>query len=132
LIISLIQSFRTHWDSIVKAFQSDGIIGGIKRIGVVILDAILMPIQQLLELLSNIPGLGDLASAGATKIGEIRQSLDLIPAPEQKQSENMQNIGVNGNIGININDRNNNVGNITSDFGGGGITPKVTTTQGGF
>jgi len=132
LIISLIQSFRTHWDSIVKAFQSDGIIGGIKRIGVVILDAILMPIQQLLELLSNIPGLGDLASAGAAKIGEIRQSLDLIPAPEQKQSENMQNIGINGNIGININDRNNNVGNITSDFGGGGITPKVTTTQGGF
>jgi len=75
LVISLIQSFRRNWDMVVAAFQTGGILGGIKAIGRVLLDAILMPVQQLLELLSKIPGLGDLAGAGAKKILEIRQNL---------------------------------------------------------
>lgn len=75
LVISMIQSFRRNWDMVVAAFKTDGILGGLKAVGRVLLDAILMPVQQLLELLSKIPGLGDLAGAGAKKILEIRQSL---------------------------------------------------------
>lgn len=131
LVISLIMSFRKHWDSVVEAFQTDGILGGIKRIGVVLIDAVLMPVQQLLEMLAKIPGLADLATAGADKIAEIRTNLELIPAPETSQAKNMNEMGVNGNIGININDKGGNVGSVKSSFADG-ITPKVTTTQGAF
>jgi hypothetical protein len=81
-VIDAIMSFRRNWDSIVEAFKSDGIIGGIKRIGIVLLDALLYPVQQLLELLSKIPGLGDIAGGGAAKIQDIRNKLGLI-SPEK-------------------------------------------------
>jgi len=131
LIISIIQSFRTHWDSVVQAFQTDGILGGLKRIGLVLLDAILMPVQQLLELLAKIPGLGDLATAGAAKIGELRQSLELVPAPETKQAQNIQNSSINGNIGINVSADKGSSASVDSSFSGG-IMPNVTSTQGAF
>jgi TP901 family phage tail tape measure protein len=76
-VISLIQSFRKHWDSITDAFSKGGIVAGIKRIGLVLLDALLMPVQQLLELLSKIPGLGGLAGGGAKWIKEMRHNLAL-------------------------------------------------------
>lgn len=55
-VISLIQSFRRNWDMVVKAFTSEGIISGLKKIGLVIIDAMLMPIQQIYKIMSNIPG----------------------------------------------------------------------------
>lgn len=79
LIINLVQSFRRHWDDIKKAFTDGGFLAGIKMIGLTILDAILMPVQQLLEILSHIPGLGQLAQFGADKIEELRGNLDLLP-----------------------------------------------------
>ena len=79
MVISMFQSFKAHWDSIVKAFKTDGILGGLKRIGQVMLDAVLMPIQQLLELVSKIPGLGNLAGKGAQKIAKLRASMNTLP-----------------------------------------------------
>lgn len=79
LLISMVQSFRRNWDSVVKAFKADGILVGLKRIGQVMLDAVLAPIQQLLELLSNIPGLGHLAGKGAQKIASLRASMNTLP-----------------------------------------------------
>lgn len=79
LMINLIQSFRRHWDDIKQAFTDGGFLAGIKMIGLTILDAILMPVQQLLEILSHIPGLGQLAQFGADKIEELRGNLDLLP-----------------------------------------------------
>ena len=79
LLISMVQSFRRNWDSVVKAFKADGILGGLKRIGQVMLDAVLAPIQQVLELLSNIPGLGHLAGKGAQKIASLRASMNTLP-----------------------------------------------------
>jgi len=76
-LIRIIQSLRANWDSIVSAFTDGGILAGLKRIGIVLLDTILYPIQQLLEMLSHIPGLGDLAGSGASKILEIRSNLGL-------------------------------------------------------
>jgi len=55
-VVSLIQSFRRNWDMIKEAFSSGGIIAGIKAIGKVIFDALLMPLQQLFLLMSNLPG----------------------------------------------------------------------------
>lgn len=60
-IVNMIMLFRDNWDSIVAAFKEGGIIAGIKKIGAVFLDMILYPVQQLLELLSFIPGFEDLA-----------------------------------------------------------------------
>ena len=77
MLINVIMSFKRNWDSVVSAFKDGGILAGIKRIGIVLLDAILYPVQQLLNLLSKIPGLGKLAGSGADKIQEIRNSLGL-------------------------------------------------------
>ena len=51
-----------------------------------------MPVQQLLELLSNIPGLGGLAQSGADAIQSIRANLGLDEEKESKEktSENYQ------------------------------------------
>lgn len=57
LAISLIQSFRRNWEMITEAFTKDGIIAGIKAIGKTILDAILMPVQQITELLGKWTGI---------------------------------------------------------------------------
>jgi hypothetical protein len=76
-VIALVQSFRKHWDSISDAFSKGGIVAGIKRIGLVLLDALLYPVQQLLELLAKIPGLGGLAGGGAKWIKEMRHNLSL-------------------------------------------------------
>lgn len=84
-VISLIQSFREHWDSIKKAFQDGGIIGGLKRIGQVLLNALLYPVQQLLEILSNIPGLGNLSKAGADIIYDLRKNMDVLSEGEKKK-----------------------------------------------
>lgn len=88
IVISAFKSIYDHWDSIKKAFQTDGILGGLKRIGLVLLDAILKPVQQLLEMLSKIPGLGKLAEAGANRIKEMRERLDLItPGEREKEAK---------------------------------------------
>lgn len=84
-VINLVQSFIRHWDSITEAFSKGGIVAGIKRIGLVLLDAVLYPVQQLLELLSKIPGLGGLAGGGAKFIKEIRTKLELTEADPKKE-----------------------------------------------
>lgn len=71
LVISLIQSFRKNWDMVVKSFETDGMIGGLKAIGKVLLDAILVPFQQFLSLLSKIPGI-DFGDNLAKAIGNYR------------------------------------------------------------
>lgn len=84
LIINLIQSFRRHWDSVKKAFEEGGMIAGIKRVGMVILDALLMPVQQLLEILNKVPGL-EIAGDGAKWIEDTRRGLELLPNDEVVQ-----------------------------------------------
>lgn len=83
MVISAFKSLYDHWESIKTAFQTDGILGGLKRIGIVLLDAVLKPMQQLLELVSKIPGLGGIANFGAKKIEDLRKSLDLVTPGEK-------------------------------------------------
>ena len=80
MIISLIQSFRRNWDSVIDAFTTGGIVAGLTRIGQVILDAILAPIQQALELANRFTGFGGEAAEAIRSFRETR--LETIP-PEQ-------------------------------------------------
>lgn len=73
-IISLIQSFRKNWNLVLQSFKNGGIISGIKAIGAVILDAIIYPIQQLLEVIGRITGL-QWASDAANSINNFREKI---------------------------------------------------------
>ncbi|WP_420582089.1 tape measure protein [Reichenbachiella sp.] len=86
-IVNLVMSFKRHWDSIKSAFTDGGIVAGLKRIGLVMLDSLLMPLQQLLELASKLPGkLGEIANTGAKGIENLRSRLNLI-TPEGGKSK---------------------------------------------
>lgn len=91
--IAALKSIYDHWDSIKKAFQTDGILGGLKRIGIVLLDSLAKPLQQVLDMASKIPTLGFLAT-GSNAIQAMRNKLDLITPGERekeakKQSESL-------------------------------------------
>lgn len=109
-VISLIQSFRRNWDMVVKAFKTGGILGGLKAIGKVLLDAVLMPLQQLLELLSKVPGVGQYAGAGADKIEEIRAGLGVNMEPLDSPGVKAQKVTnesiktTQNKVDINVND----------------------------
>lgn len=134
LIISIIQSFRRNWDMVVKAFKTGGLIAGLKAIGRVLLDALLQPVQQLLQLLAKVPGMASLAGAGAMKINEMRQSLGVegvepldSPTVAQQKVTNEKIQTTRNSVDINVNDPHNR----TTVKGGGGKTPvKVTKTNG--
>jgi tape measure domain-containing protein len=88
LLINVIMAVKRNWGSVKEAFTTGGIIGGLKRIGIVLLDALLYPVQQLLKLLSKIPGLGKLAGGGAEWIENTRKKLNLIEdAPAKKKQK---------------------------------------------
>ena len=74
MIINLIQSFRKNWEMVTAAFKTGGIKAGLLAIGKTILDAVLMPLQQLLELIGKIPGLS-IATKGAEKIAAMRERM---------------------------------------------------------
>lgn len=79
LIISLFMTFKKNWDLIKKSFEVNGIIGGLKSIGITILDAFLMPIQQLLELIGQLPDWlgGGLAVDASASIQKLRDGLQI-------------------------------------------------------
>jgi TP901 family phage tail tape measure protein len=76
-IIAVVMGIQKHWDSIVQVFKEDGILDGIKKIGVVIFDSMLAPIQQFIGFLAKIPGVGDLVAPAMKYIEGIRTNLDL-------------------------------------------------------
>lgn len=85
MLINIIKTVYDHWESIKKAFQTDGIVGAIKRIGQVLLDAFLKPLQQGLEMLSGLPGVGNMAGNWAGKIEQLRGDMNLIQEKTDKK-----------------------------------------------
>jgi tape measure domain-containing protein len=85
MVISAFKSIYDHWESIKTAFQTDGILGGLKRIGLVLLDAVLKPLQQILELVAMADPTG-LAQKGVDKIKSFRESFDLV-TPGEKEAK---------------------------------------------
>jgi phage-related tail protein len=133
-VVNLIQSFRRNWDAITDAFKSGNILEGFKLIGATILDSILMPLQQVFSLMTNLPGVGKYAQNLVNKIGELRtnigvntttdesgkqtelaKSAPLLNTQAQKE-ENMRQMfaETRSRVDLNVNDPNNRV-TATSD-----------------
>lgn len=149
-VISLIQSFRRNWDMLVQAFQTGGIIGALKAIGSIFIDAILMPLQQLLQIAAKLPGkAGEWAATGAAKIEAFRANtlgvntttdesgnpLDKKEAINTKQAEQdalMQRMEKTStsNVNVNFNDPGGMVKNIQQDNGLIPIKLSSTSTWG--
>lgn len=85
-VINAFMILKNNWESIVEAFKTDGIFGGLKRIGVVLLDTMLYPVQQFLTLLGKIPGFS-FARKKAEKIQAMRDSLKLASPAKQKATD---------------------------------------------
>lgn len=73
---SAILAFKTHWDSIREAFTDGGIVAGLKRIGQVLLDVVLRPVQKLLGWVGELTGM-DWAKKAAEWVQEVRIKNDL-------------------------------------------------------
>lgn len=154
LVISMVMSFRKNWDLVVKAFKTDGILGGLKAIGKVMLDSVLYPIERILAIAGSIPGkVGEWARAGADKIADFRSAMgtgvnkpsdnavqnpfgsQLYPAinPKQAQAQMLEQT-INKNttnkqqVSIDINDKSGKA-SVTKNTGG---VPLVMTSTMGF
>jgi phage-related minor tail protein len=90
-IINLVQSFSRHWDSITEAFNNGGIEAGLKRIGAVLFDALLKPMEQLLGLIAKIPGLGKLAEWQKGIVSNLRKQLN-VQDPEPVPGEDVPSV----------------------------------------
>ena len=98
MIISLFVTLHNQWLAIKEAFTAGGIIAGLQAIGAAILDSLLFPLQQFLQLLSKIPGVGSLAAAGASAIQGVREGIGAT-APNQTQVQS-NNVNLQGEINI--------------------------------
>jgi TP901 family phage tail tape measure protein len=111
LIISMVMSFRRNWDMITKAFKEGGILAGLKAIGATLLDAVLMPIQQIVELIAEITG-AEWANNAVKNIQDFRKGIgvqvDEKVNPKQSEQEGLsQRIEKHEsqNVAINIKDQ---------------------------
>lgn len=52
-VINAFIAIKDHWDSIVEAFKTEGIIGAFLRIEMVLRDSILKPLEQLLTMIAE-------------------------------------------------------------------------------
>jgi TP901 family phage tail tape measure protein len=74
-IISMIGELITNWCLVTEVFKSEGILGGLKRIGGVLLSGLIAPVQGLLELLAKIPGVKKLLGPAVDAIEGFRNKL---------------------------------------------------------
>jgi hypothetical protein len=74
-IVDTIGALFSGINDIIDAFKNGGFIAGIKQIGLSILNYILTPIRAILDAISIIPGIGDLAKGASEKIGQFQESL---------------------------------------------------------
>jgi TP901 family phage tail tape measure protein len=84
MLVNGIMIIRDQWDSIVNAFQTDGILGGLKRIGIVLLDVLLKPLQQVLEMVEKVTGYKLAGGFDSKSIKAMRASMDLVTPGESK------------------------------------------------
>jgi len=95
MVISLFKTLYDRWEQIKQAFSTGGIVAGLKEIGFAILDSLLYPIQQLLQLIAKIPGIGKYAAQAAAGIQGFREGN--LNAPNKAATELQA-----GNINVNI------------------------------
>jgi len=86
VIVNIVMNIKKYWDEIVSAFKDEGLLAGLKRLGLVIIDALVYPIQQLLELIGKIPGM-NFANDWARGVESFRQKVLGIDVSKGKKEE---------------------------------------------
>jgi hypothetical protein len=135
LMIGLVMSFIKNWDRITEAFKSKGIVAGLMAIGTTLLDVVLMPLQQILEIISKVSGFDWAADAakgveqfrrdlGVTMEGDTKQAIN----PEAERQKNYVELidKKQQNIAMTINDK---TGRATMESDNNIFMPKLTSTQ---
>lgn len=74
LVIGLVMAFKRNWDLITEAFSKEGILGGLKAIGATLIDVILYPLQQILEVIADFTGF-DWANDAVSSLKGFRASI---------------------------------------------------------
>lgn len=83
LIVKSLGGWSAIWDKITKTFTVDNMIAGFKSVGQTIVSAVLFPIQKMLELISLIPGVGQLTKGALESIKKLRGAVDEVVIPEK-------------------------------------------------
>lgn len=134
IMIGLVMSFYNNWNRIVTAFKQGSILDGIIAIGTTLLDIVLLPLQQILEIVSKITGM-DWASEAAKGIEQFRRDMGVsidgesrVINPEEERQKNYVEMidKKQQNINMTINDK---TGRATMDSDNNIFFPKLTTTQ---
>ena len=136
-LINLIQSLRRNWDMIVSSFRDGGIIAGLKAIGVVILDAFLMPFQQIAKIIGKLTG-AQWAIDAASGIEAFREKLNLNTTtdesgkllkinPKAVEQEVRNENSFRGKVDVNLNDPNHLIRDAVSDSSF--VMPKISNTN---
>lgn len=144
VVIDIIKSVKKHWDSIVDGFKNGGLLEGIKRLGLAILDGLLKPVESLLRMVSKLdflPGVNKLAGWAGEGITALREKISsMIPEPikitqevtektentTQKELENAVNSGKNTSTSL-AETANNKTEKVAS---GGTRNTQITITLG--
>lgn len=149
VIVSLIQSLRRNWDMITKSFKEGGILAGLKAIGKTILDAVLMPLQQVMKLIALATGF-EWAEKAVKGIEDFRKGLgvnvdtdengnqidrrerELFAKlnPEAARQEVLRETVTTQRQNITMDIRNRSNNDVSVDAGMGPIMPKLSTTMG--
>lgn len=137
LVLSIIMSIYHNWTNIVEAFKGGGILEGIKMIGKVLLDAVLNPLQQIIQLIAKVTGF-DWAENAAKGLENFRADMGVnvaqsepVAAVNPKQSEQEALVSImetvnKQNVAIDIKDQ---TGRAAVSNSGGAVPITLTSTQ---
>lgn len=130
-VINLVMAFVRNWDYIKESFSKGGILEGIKAIGAVLLDSMLYPLEQILNIAAKLTG-WDWVGQAAGDLGKIRafigtsqndpvvnqQTVETVN-PDASRQESFSEIvkTTQNNIGLEINDKTGRAG-VTKNTGG--------------
>ena len=89
MVINAFKSIYDHWESIKEAFKTDGIIGGLKRLRLVLIDAVLKPIQQIFQMIAEFDPTG-MADKALERIKAFREGNNLVTEGERMANQGDQ------------------------------------------
>lgn len=106
----IIYEIWKYWDLVTKAFQTDGILGAVAKIGDVIYASILLPIQKTLTALYELSGFDFIKNARDMIANERENTLDpaviynkaLLPTNVKQAGNHQLGISINGNMASNM------------------------------
>ena len=76
MIVNTIKKLVNSWDGIKRAFSDGGFMDGIKKLGGVLISALIDPLVFFLKMLAKIPGLGSTIDPLIEKIGAFQANAE--------------------------------------------------------